>query len=85
VRRTLRGLLPFVLGCLGLRYLLVFAFPPYAEQIDYGVEAVVTAAAAYSQWLSIPRQASPSLRLRWPLWIVYLAVRAHLVGLAALG
>lgn len=85
VRRTLRGLLPFVLGCLGLRYLLVFAFPPYAEQIDYGVEAVVTAAAAYSQWLSIPRQASPSLRLRWTLWIVYLAVRAHLVGLAALG
>jgi len=85
VRRVLRWLVLSLLACLGLRYLLVMVFAPYAEQIDYGVEAVVTAAAAYTQWLVIPRRTSPSLRLRWTLWILYLAVRAHLVGLAALG
>lgn len=85
VRRIVRWLVLSLLACLGLRYLLVLVFAPYAEQIDYGVEAAVTATAAYTQWLVMPRQSSPSLRLRWTLWIVYLAVRAHLVGLAALG
>ena len=45
VRRVLRWLVLSLLACLGLRYLLVLVFAPYAEQIDYGVEVCSTDSA----------------------------------------
>jgi diguanylate cyclase (GGDEF)-like protein len=68
-----------------LRLLFLHLFPPAAASIDYATQTLATIACAIAQFVVMPRHLSPSLRLRWVLWIVYFVVRAHLIALAAFG
>ena len=74
------------LALFALRILFLRIFPPAAaDSIDYATQALATIACAIAQFIVLPHHLSPSLRLRWFLWIFYFVVRAHVIALAALG